>query len=123
MAQHARHLHYLRGGLVLKWAQAHPGLAEIERPTVAKAKLLYDALDAAASIAIRWPGDRSRMTCPHAGGREARPAFLKGAEARAWCSSRATARWADARLDLQRDADRGRQALVEYMREFEKQHG
>ena len=52
-------------GLVFKWLKALGGLSEIERRNVAKAKLLYDALD--ASGFYRNPvdkGDRSRMNVP-----------------------------------------------------------
>ena len=71
-------------GLVFEWLLAQGGLAAIERKNIAKAKLLYDCLDATGFYAHRVrKEDRSRMNvvfrCPD---EALDKAFLQGAEAR-----------------------------------------
>ena len=71
-------------GLVFKWLRELGGLAEMERRNVAKAKLIYDAIDASSfyrsAVAIE---DRSRMNIPFNLADESLVGdFLKGAEAR-----------------------------------------
>src|SRR4051812_45541904 len=71
-------------GLVFKWLKQLGGLAEIERRNVAKAKLVYDAIDSGGFY--RSPvakEDRSRMNIPFRLPSESlEAAFLKGAEER-----------------------------------------
>jgi phosphoserine aminotransferase len=69
-------------GLVFKWLKAQGGLAEIEKRNIAKAKLLYDFLDASSfyknSVARQ---DRSRMNVPFTlADAKLDEEFLKGAE-------------------------------------------
>jgi phosphoserine aminotransferase len=69
-------------GLVFKWLKAQGGLAEMEKRNVAKAKLLYDFLDASSfyknSVA---KSDRSRMNVPFTlADAKLDEEFLKGAE-------------------------------------------
>ena len=98
-------------GLVFKWLLAQGGLAAIEQKNVAKAKLLYDTLDASSfySNPVRKE-DRSRMNVPFKLRDEALDAaFLKGAHAaRAAAAQGPPVGRRHARIDLQRDADRGR---------------
>jgi phosphoserine aminotransferase len=69
-------------GLVFKWLKAQGGLAEMEKRNIAKAKLLYDLLD--ASSFYRNPvqkQDRSRMNVPFTlADPKLDDEFLKGAE-------------------------------------------
>jgi phosphoserine aminotransferase len=69
-------------GLVFKWLKAQGGLGEIEKRNIAKAKLLYDFLDASSfyknSVAKK---DRSRMNVPFTlADAKLDDEFLKGAE-------------------------------------------
>jgi len=69
-------------GLVFKWLKAQGGLAAIEKQNIAKAKLLYDFLD--ASSFYNNPvakSDRSRMNVPFTlADAKLDDEFLKGAE-------------------------------------------
>jgi phosphoserine aminotransferase len=69
-------------GLVFKWLKALGGVAEIERRNVAKAKLLYDTLDATRFYANPVAKeDRSRMNVPFTlADAKLDEEFLKGAE-------------------------------------------
>jgi phosphoserine aminotransferase len=70
-------------GLVFKWLKQLGGLAEIERRNVAKAKVLYDAIDAGFYASPVAKEDRSRMNVPFRLPDERLDApFLKGAEER-----------------------------------------
>ena len=69
-------------GLVFKWLKQQGGLAEIEKRNIAKAKLLYDYLDASSfyknSVDKK---DRSRMNVPFTlADSQLDDEFLKGAE-------------------------------------------
>jgi phosphoserine aminotransferase len=69
-------------GLVFKWLKAQGGLAEMEKRNIAKAKLLYDFLDASSfyknSVDKK---DRSRMNVPFTlADPKLDDEFLKGAE-------------------------------------------
>ncbi len=68
-------------GLVFKWLKKQGGLAEIEKRNIAKAKVLYDYLDASKFfISPIDKGDRSRMNVPFKLKDESLDgAFLKGA--------------------------------------------
>jgi phosphoserine aminotransferase len=96
-------------GLVLKWLKRLGGLAAIERRNIAKAKLLYDALDASAFYRnpVDKP-DRSRMNVPFTL-REARRGVPEGRRsARHGAAQGPSLGRRHARVDLQRDADRRR---------------
>jgi phosphoserine aminotransferase len=113
-------------GLVFKWLKQQGGLAEIEKRNVAKARLLYDYLD--QSKFFQNPvakEDRSRMNIPF----KLKDAtldgqFLKGAEARGLVQLKGHRSVGGMRASIYNAMPvEGVQALVEYMREFEKQHG
>jgi phosphoserine aminotransferase len=113
-------------GLVFKWLKALGGLAEIERRNVAKAKLLYDAID--ASGLYRNPvdkSDRSRMNVPFTLA-DARldEAFLKGAKERGMLQLKGHRSVGGMRASIYNAMPlEGVRALVDYMAEFEKRHG
>ncbi len=113
-------------GLVFKWIKTQGGLAEMERRNVAKAKLLYDFIDAGAFY--RNPvakADRSRMNVPFTlADAKLDDAFLKGAEARGMVQLKGHRSVGGMRASIYNAMPiEGVRALVEYMKEFEKQHG
>ena len=114
-------------GLVFEWLQAQGGLAAIEQRNIAKAKLLYDASIAPASIATRCAkADRSRMNVPFILRDDALDDGVPRRRRRraAWCSSRATARSAAcAHRSTTRCRSPACVALTDCMREFERTHG
>jgi phosphoserine aminotransferase len=113
-------------GLVFKWLKRQGGLAAIERRNIAKAKLLYDALDASAFY--RNPverNDRSRMNVPFTlADPRLDEAFLKGAEERGMVQLKGHRSVGGMRASIYNAMPlEGVQALVEYLKEFEKRHG
>ncbi len=113
-------------GLVFKWLQQAGGLAQIERRNIAKARLLYDRLDAGGLY--RNPverRDRSRMNIPFTLA-DARldEAFLKGAAERGMVQLKGHRSVGGMRASIYNampiDAV---QRLVGYMKEFEQRHG
>ena len=113
-------------GLVLKWLKALGGLAEIERRNVAKAKLLYDALDASALYRNPVePRDRSRMNVPFTLADARLDAeFLKGAEQRGMVQLKGHRSVGGMRASIYNAMPlEGVERLVAYMKEFEARHG
>jgi phosphoserine aminotransferase len=113
-------------GLVFKWLKAQGGLAEMERRNVAKAKLLYDYLD--ASRFYRNPvekADRSRMNVPFTlADPKLDDTFLKGAEARGLTQLKGHRSVGGMRASIYNAMPaEGVRRLVEYMKEFEAKHG
>jgi phosphoserine aminotransferase len=113
-------------GLVFKWLKQLGGLPEIEKRNVAKAKLLYDFLD--ASEFFRNPvaaEDRSRMNVPFTLKDSALDAeFLKGAEQRGMVQLKGHRSVGGMRASIYNAMPlEGVQALVAYMKEFESKHG
>ena len=113
-------------GLVFKWLKAHGGLAAIEQANLQKANLLYDFLD--RSKFFRNPvakEDRSRMNIPFTLVKpDLDAAFLKGAEARGMVQLKGHRSVGGMRASIYNAMPlEGVQRLVEYMRDFEKQHG
>ena len=113
-------------GLVFKWLKQLGGLAEMEKRNIAKAKLIYDALD--ASRFYRSPvakEDRSRMNIPFTLADEKLDAtFLKGAEQRGMIQLKGHRIVGGIRASIYNAMPvEGVRALVDYMREFEEQHG
>jgi phosphoserine aminotransferase len=113
-------------GLVFEWLLAQGGLAAIERKNIAKARLLYDCLDQTGFYRHRVrKEDRSRMNvvfrCPD----EAQDKlFLQGAEARGMVQLKGHRVVGGIRASIYNAMPiEGVQALADYMREFEKQHG
>jgi len=113
-------------GLVFEWLLAQGGLAAIEAKNVAKAKLLYDYLDGSGFYRnpVR-PEDRSRMNVPFRLADESLDgAFLKGAEERGMLQLKGHRSVGGMRASIYNAMPvEGVQALVDYMREFERRHG
>ena len=113
-------------GRVFKWLKALGGLAERETRNIAKAKLLYDAID--ASGLYRNPvdkGDRSRMNVPFtlSDARLDEP-FLKGAKERGMLQLKGHRSVGGMRASIYNAMPiEGVRALVDYMTEFERRHG
>jgi phosphoserine aminotransferase len=113
-------------GLVFKWLKQLGGLAEIENRNVAKAKALYDYLDSSAFF--RNPvakEDRSRMNIPFTlKDKSLDEAFLKGAAERGLTQLKGHRSVGGMRASIYNAMPlEGVQALVGYMRDFEKKHG
>ena len=113
-------------GLVFEWLLEQGGVARIEERNVAKAKLLYDLLD--ASGFYRSPvrhQDRSRMNVPFKLRDESLDgAFLDGAEARGLLQLKGHRSVGGMRASIYNAMPiEGVQALVDYMRQFEQLRG
>jgi phosphoserine aminotransferase len=113
-------------GLVFKWLKQLGGLAEIEKRNVAKAKLLYDFLD--ASSFYRNPidkADRSRMNVPFTlNDSKLDGEFLKGAEERGMVQLKGHRSVGGMRASIYNAMPiEGVQQLVAYMKEFEAKRG
>jgi phosphoserine aminotransferase len=112
-------------GLVFKWLKGLGGLPEIERRNIAKAKLLYDCLDASAFYANPVAkNDRSRMNVAFTlADAKLDAAFLKGAEERGMTQLKGHRSVGGMRASIYNAMPiEGVQHLVEYMREFEKRN-
>ena len=113
-------------GLVFKWIKQQGGLAALEQKNIAKAKLLYDLLD--ASRFFRNPvakEDRSRMNVPFTLKKpELDSVFLKGAEERGMVQLKGHRSVGGMRASIYNAMPiEGVQRLVEYMKDFEARHG
>ncbi len=113
-------------GLVFQWLKAQGGLAEIEKKNIAKAKLLYDFLD--ASKFFKNPvrkSDRSRMNIPFTlADAKLDAEFLKGAEALGMVQLKGHRAVGGMRASIYNAMPiEGVKRLVEYMREFEANRG
>jgi phosphoserine aminotransferase len=113
-------------GLVFKWLKQQGGLAAIEQKNIQKAALLYDFLD--RSPFFRNPvakEDRSRMNVPFVlKDNSLDEAFLKGAAERGMVALKGHRSVGGMRASIYNAMPiEGVQALVEYMKEFEKRHG
>ena len=113
-------------GLVFKWLKALGGVPEIERRNIAKAKLLYDFLDATKFYGNPVAKeDRSRMNVPFAL-RDAKldELFLKGAVERNMVQLKGHRSVGGMRASIYNAMPiEGVQRLIDYMRDFEKKHG
>ncbi|HEU5178691.1 MAG TPA: 3-phosphoserine/phosphohydroxythreonine transaminase [Burkholderiales bacterium] len=113
-------------GLVFKWLKQLGGLAAIEKINIEKAKLLYDYLDQSAffhnPVAKE---DRSRMNVPFTlKDSKLDEPFLKGAVERGMVQLKGHRSVGGMRASIYNAMPiEGVKALVDYMREFEKQHG
>lgn len=113
-------------GLVFKWIKAQGGLAGIEVRNRAKAKLLYDALDASEFFSSPVErADRSLMNVPFKLKDESLDAeFLKGAQERSMIQLKGHRSVGGMRASIYNAMPvEGVQALVAYMKEFEARHG
>lgn len=113
-------------GLVFKWLKGKGGLAAMEQINIAKARLLYDYLDSTdfyhSPVA---PENRSRMNVPFTlKDASLEEAFLKGAESRGLLQLKGHRSVGGMRASIYNAMPiEGVQALVEYMKEFEKTYG
>jgi phosphoserine aminotransferase len=113
-------------GLVFKWLKAQGGLAAMETRNAAKAALLYDYLDSTSFYSCPVvPEDRSRMNVAFRLKEDALDgAFLKGAEARGMVQLKGHRVVGGMRASLYNAMPiEGVQALVAYMKDFERSHG
>ena len=113
-------------GLVFEWLLEQGGVAAIERTNIAKAKLLYDYLDATSFYTnpVRRE-DRSRMNVPFKLRDESLDgAFLKGAEERGMLQLKGHRSVGGMRASIYNAMPVGGvQALVDYMKDFERRNG
>jgi phosphoserine aminotransferase len=113
-------------GLVFEWLKAQGGLAAMEKRNIAKAALLYDYLDASAfySNSVRKQ-DRSRMNVPFRLRDETLDeSFLKGAKENGMVQLKGHRAVGGMRASIYNAMPiEGVEALVTYMKDFEKRHG
>ena len=113
-------------GLVFEWLKEQGGIAAIEKKNIAKAKLLYDYLDGTRFYLnpVRKE-DRSRMNVPFKLHDESLDeAFLKGSKERGMVQLKGHRSVGGMRASIYNAMPiEGVQALVDYMREFERRHG
>jgi phosphoserine aminotransferase len=113
-------------GLVFKWLKAKGGVAEMEKINVAKANLIYDCLDGTDFyVSPVERENRSRMNIPFTLKDAALDeAFLKGAKGRGLLQLKGHRTVGGMRASIYNAMPvEGVQALVDYMKEFEKSHG
>ena len=113
-------------GLVFQWLLKQGGVPAIERKNIAKAKILYDCLDASGfyTSPVRKE-DRSRMNVPF---RLPDPAldeaFLKGAKEAGMVQLKGHRAVGGMRASIYNAMPvEGVQALVDYMQDFERTYG
>jgi phosphoserine aminotransferase len=113
-------------GLVFEWLKEQGGVTAIEKKNIAKAKLLYDCLDGTRFYLnpVRKE-DRSRMNVPFKLHDESLDeAFLKGAKERGMIQLKGHRSVGGMRASIYNAMPiEGVQALVDYMREFERRNG
>jgi phosphoserine aminotransferase len=108
-------------GLVFQWLKKNGGVAAMERRNIAKAELLYKALDADDFYQTRVAKEsRSRMNIPFYLNDESRnEAFLAGAKARGLLQLKGHKSVGGMRASIYNAMPiEGVQALVDYMNEF-----
>jgi phosphoserine aminotransferase len=113
-------------GLVFKHFQQMGGMAAIEAHNQAKAKVLYDFLDASKFFRNPVaPADRSLMNVPFKlKDDKLDEAFLKGAQQRGMIQLKGHRSVGGMRASIYNAMSlEGVRALVKYMQEFEKEHG
>jgi phosphoserine aminotransferase len=112
-------------GLVFQWLKRQGGVATIEEQNIAKARLLYECIDQSHLYVNRIdPAVRSRMNIPFQLSRpELDKAFLEGAERAGMEQLKGHRTVGGMRASLYNAMSiDGVQALVDYMRQFERQH-
>src|ERR1700675_1076380 len=113
-------------GLVFEWLQAQGGLVAVEKKNIAKAALVYDYLDASGFYSNPvHKQDRSRMNVPFRLRDESLDeAFLKGAKENGMVQLKGHRAVGGMRASIYNAMPlEGVQALVTYMKDFEKRHG
>ncbi len=114
-------------GLVFKWLKAQGGVAAMEKRNIAKAELLYGAIDASGGF-YQCPvarADRSRMNVPFRLGSDALDGeFLKGAEALGLSQLKGHRAVGGLRASIYNAMSiDGVAALVNFMQAFRQRHG
>jgi phosphoserine aminotransferase len=114
-------------GLVFQWLKKNGGVAQMEQVNIAKAKLLYDMIDASNGFyhcPVNKP-DRSRMNVPFTTRDAARDAdFLKQAEARGLLQLKGHKLAGGMRASIYNAMPlAGVQALADFMGEFARRKG
>lgn len=114
-------------GLVFQWLKRNGGVTQMEKANIAKAKLLYEAIDGSdgfyvCPVAI---ADRSRMNVPFVTANAATDAeFVKQADARGLMQLKGHKLAGGMRASIYNAMPlEGVQALVEFMREFARNKG
>ncbi len=113
-------------GLVFQWLKRQGGVAAIEARNIAKANLLYQAIDSSALYVNKVQADcRSRMNVPFFLRDEAlNDAFLTGAKDAGLLQLKGHKSVGGMRASIYNALPiEGVQCLVEYMREFERSRG
>lgn len=113
-------------GLVFQWLKRQGGLAEIERRNIAKAALLYDYLDSTDFYVTHVAKEnRSRMNVPfYLRDETQNTAFLTGARERGLLQLKGHKSVGGMRASIYNAMPiEGVQALVAYMKDFEKLYG
>ena len=113
-------------GLVFQWLKARGGVAAMEQQNIAKANLLYGALDASDFYVTKVAKDcRSRMNVPFfLRDEKLNTAFLQGADERHLLQLKGHRVVGGMRASIYNAMPiEGVQALVGYLQEFEKSHG
>lgn len=113
-------------GLVFQWLKKQGGPAAMESRNIAKARLLYDTIDASSLYVNRVEAtSRSRMNIPFQLRRpELDEAFLKGAEAAGMQQLKGHRSVGGMRASIYNAMPiEGVHTLVDYMRDFERRHG
>jgi phosphoserine aminotransferase len=113
-------------GLVFKWLKAKGGLAAMEKQNIAKANLLYDYLDSTGFYHSPVAKEnRSRMNVPFTlKDASLDEPFLKGAKERGLVQLKGHRSVGGMRASIYNAMPvEGVQALVDYMKAFEKSHG
>jgi phosphoserine aminotransferase len=113
-------------GLVFQWLKKQGGVAAMEQRNIAKAALLYDYLDATDFYSNKIAKEcRSRMNVPFFLRDESlNDAFLAGAKERNLLQLKGHKSVGGMRASIYNAMPvEGVQALVEYLKEFEKKHG
>ncbi len=114
-------------GLVFQWLKKNGGVAAMEKTNIAKAKLLYDAIDGSSGF-YSCPvnkTDRSRMNVPFKTADAATDAeFLKQADARGMLQLKGHKLAGGMRASIYNAMPiEGVQALVDFMHEFARKNG
>jgi phosphoserine aminotransferase len=110
---------------VFDWLLEQGGIAAIEKVNIAKAKLVYDCIDASDFYLNRVAlANRSRMNIPfYLQDEGLNAAFLQGAEARGLLQLKGHRAVGGMRASIYNAMPiEGVQALVAYMQDFERSH-
>ncbi|MBF0179174.1 MAG: 3-phosphoserine/phosphohydroxythreonine transaminase [Magnetococcales bacterium] len=113
-------------GLVLEWVKEQGGVAEMERRNIVKADKLYAAIDGSPFYACPTePASRSRMNVPFTLARpELTDAFLAGAKAAGLVTLKGHRSVGGMRASIYNAMpEAGVDALIAFMREFERSNG